>query len=399
LLGIRQKTVDWIWASYLVSILNAMPVYAISFNFNQFLGDAEFALLNDSANTTNAFELLQNFSNREEVEIEKIINILIAAINSSDKTIRLNALKILRTIKRPLDEKMHLTILKAFKQALNHDDYQVSNAAMKGLTQPKLKFLATKPIADQLNTITDLKCESKSAMQTNIIRKNKRKVSNVTPDKKLGSPIYKRIKNLHPALNEETSTDSSIFKAVEVARQSILKEALTNSNRYLRKLAINYVNEDPLLVNSAKLYHINCLINELQNPNRGFNSEYDCCLELTEIVKKDSTYANLVIEVFAKETINKKEDYFFGTEKIFEIISEANLNLQQKNYVVYGILLYKLQGSQDRAVRFKLIKLIDKIYRFREMDYQIGIHLREPAMVSMVRHYVVKSENAAEMKF
>jgi hypothetical protein len=43
--------------------------------------------------------------------------------------------------------------------------------------------------------------------------------------------------------------------------------------------------------------------------------------------------------------------------------------------------------------------LIDKIYRFREMDYQIGIHLREPAMVSMVRHYVVKSENAAEMKF
>jgi hypothetical protein len=88
LLGIRQKTVDWIWASYLVSILNAMPVYAISFNFNQFLGDAEFALLNDSANTTNAFELLQNFSNREEVDIEKLsiflLQLSIQAIKRSD---------------------------------------------------------------------------------------------------------------------------------------------------------------------------------------------------------------------------------------------------------------------------------------------------------------------------
>jgi RNA processing factor Prp31 len=220
-------------------------------------------------------------------------------------------------------------------------------------------------------------------MQTNIIRKNKRKVSNITPDsdisltrtykrfaspysrrrysrsfaleswdKKLGSPVYKRIKNLHPALNEETSTDSSIFKAVDVARQAVLKEVLTNSNRYLRKLAINHFNEDSLLVNSAKLYHINCLINELRNSNRSFNSEYDCCVELTEIVKKDSNYANLVIEVFTEETINKKNDYFIGTEKIFEIISEANLNQQQKNYVVYGILLHKLQSSQDRAVRW-----------------------------------------------
>jgi hypothetical protein len=64
---------------------------------------------------------------------------------------------------------MHLTILKAFKQALNHDDYQVSNAAMRGLTQPKLKFLATKPIADQLNSKTDLKCESNNQNCNDII--------------------------------------------------------------------------------------------------------------------------------------------------------------------------------------------------------------------------------------
>jgi hypothetical protein len=65
-----------------------MPVYAIPFNFNKFLQDTEFSLLNNSANTKNAFDLLQNFSKREEVDIEKLsiflLQLSIQAIKRSD---------------------------------------------------------------------------------------------------------------------------------------------------------------------------------------------------------------------------------------------------------------------------------------------------------------------------
>jgi hypothetical protein len=99
-------------------------------------------------------------------------------------------------------------------------------------------------------------------------------------------------------------------------------------------------------------------------PYNNHNYNYICIEFNTQSISLEPILRTLV-EKLCERNDNQRQI----TYQIIEL-AKTKLNAQQKNYLLYGLLLHKLHSAQNQSVRFDLMNTINKICQHREMDYQ-----------------------------
>jgi hypothetical protein len=419
--------IEVIHAHYLVDIVTTLSDSSTNVNFDKLINNAKDFIDNPAIDKEATFALLKALIKNPYIDIEKIIDILIIGIKSSYPNTRKAALKLLENLDSPLTEKNYCKIIEIFRLALKDNDNDVRSEACYRFRFLKLKSLPPVQDDNKDQLIPELEREIKSdeisepsttqaKPETDFTVNNKHKRKFMQYDSKhilaknypssginrgivtelqdsqfhpggwrakskSCSPLKKRSKTSHSIDNK---AENFFFKSIETARLSVLEEALSSNYSDVKEMARQVISKNTLAPVTTKISIINYYIELLQN-NNSISEGWLAINNLTEIVKQDSQYAEPILKSFV-EKLARDGDHGMLIYHIIEL-AESKLNSQQKNYLIYGLLLHKLQTTENQEMRFDLLTIIDKLCQVREMDYHVANHLKEPCVVTLVRQY------------
>jgi HEAT repeat protein len=418
---IKIKNAHWSFVPFLADSLNLFMDSPLPINFDKAIDAAKGYLNANNSSQDNAFDFMKSFYHRPEVDIEKIITLLLTTLQDSTAWVRRVALETIRKIQIPLNADLHLKIMNAFKVCLNDSDDHVRFTAACEFQYPTLKPITIKARQQQENSNIESKDESKNLNISNIISAetkseieesktsgNKRKFMDYDPDiyihlgnrgrgrggrgrphygkwrvREASPPVYKRQKIYFQDYNEEKSSKYGHFESIDSAKIAMFETALNSPYANVKRIATETLRNNPLLPITKRKRIIEDYIIALNDTNSYIQSS--ALYGLVDMAKHDDPYMQTILAALV-EKLN--EDNEFQRQTAIIQLAKTKLNAQQKNYLFYGLLLHKLHSTQNQAVRFNLIKMIDKICRQRELDYHLTFHLKEPAVVNMVKQYI-----------
>jgi hypothetical protein len=412
----KINNAHWSFIPFLADSLNLFIDSPLPVDFDKSINAAK-DYLNVSNSAQNAFDFMKWFYHRPEVDIEKIITLLLTAVQDSTAWVRRLALETLRKIEIPLSADLHLKIINAFKVCLNDSDEHVRLVASCEFEYPNLNPIAIKARQQQENSNIDSKDEAKTLNIGNIISVetkseieedktsgHKRKFMDYDPSiylsergrgglphqggwrlREVSTSVYKRKKIYFQFCNEEKSSKYGHFESIDAAKIAMLEPALNSPYADVKSMAMKTLKNNPLLPITKRNRIIEDYIILLNDIN--LYKQTWALYPLVDIAKYDDRYMQPILSALVGKLNENNEIQKQTAQQIIQL-AKTRLNTQQKNYLLYGLLLHKLHSTHNQAVRFDLIKIIDKICGQRELDYHLTFHLKEPAVVNMVNQYI-----------
>jgi hypothetical protein len=415
----KINNAHWAFIPFLADSLNLFIDSPLPINFDKSIDAAKGYLNGNNSSQDNAFDFMKSFYHRTEVDIEKIVTLLLTALQDSTAWVRRVALETIRKIEIPLNADLHLKIMNAFKVCLNDSDDHVRSTAACEFQYPTLKPITIKARQQQENSNIESKDDSKNLNISNIISGetkseieeiktsgHKRKFMDYDPEiylsirgrgrggrsnhgkwrlREASTSVYERKKIYYQGYNEEKSSGYGHFESIDAAKITMLETALNSPYANVKRIAMETLRDNPLLPITKRKRIIEDYIIALNDTNSYIQSS--ALYGLVDIAKHDDRYMQIILVALVEKLIEKNEFQKQTAPQIIQL-AKTKLNPQQKNYLLYGLLLHKLHNTQNQAVRFDLIKMIDKICGQRELDYHLAFHLKEPAVVNMVKQYI-----------
>jgi hypothetical protein len=422
-------TVHWSWVAVLARLLNNFMDSPLPINFDYWIDHANsFFKGHDDEAHSQAFELLRSFCKRPEVDKTKILLILLKCIHDSDYDIRRDAVYSLAQVEHYFDDTTHLVIIAALKTCLHDKENYVRDAAFSGLSAMSKRLVALKKKQDADKASTEnkeavVKNDNKDSPVNEVKSVNAEKTS---PDNKRkfmeresnidsyfwsgrgrgrgrrgrarggmrGSISRSEEWVLRPTpqvckrqrTDDITSVPEQVPECLADTAVTALLEAIGSESAEVRDSALHCFKDTALHFPENRQIIVDAFLNQLGD-TRPYMKERSISA-LAEIAIQDEFYLDVILPAL----VEKLSSEYLSTRKdaVSAIVTLAKVKLtdQQKDYLVYGLLLPKLHTTEHPLLRMAILETIEVVSRQRELDFYLQWHLKSSDLVAEVKTYL-----------